>query len=140
MAECHTVCWREAYAGLVADDYLYADGVEQRRLDRWRERLAGSREVWLAEADSRVVGVASAAAGADPPVQLMSLYVRASHHGTGLADRLLVAAIGAGPASLWVFAANRRARRFYARHGFVPDGTEATDPDTDLPEIRMVRS
>lgn len=94
-----TVCWREAYAGLVADDYLYADGVERRRLDRWRERLAGSREVWLAEADGQVVGVAS----------------------------------------LWVFAANRRAHRFYTRHGFVVDGTEKIDPDTGMAEIRMVR-
>lgn len=140
VADCHTACWREAYAGLVDDDYLYAAAVGERRLARWRERLAGTREVWLADADGQVVGVASAGAGDDPPLQLMSLYVRAAFHGSGLADRLLHAAIGSGPASLWVFAANLRARRFYARHGFVPDGMEATDPDTGLPEIRMVRA
>lgn len=139
VTDCQTICWREAYAGLVADDYLYSDAVERRRLARWRERLAGSRNVWLAEADGQVVGVASAAGADDPPVQLMSLYLRASHHGTGLADRLLKAVIGTGPASLWVFAANRRAQRFYARHGFLADGTEKADPDTGVPKIRLVR-
>lgn len=140
VTDCQTACWREAYAGLVADEYLDSAEVERRRLDRWRERLAGGRDVWLADADGRVVGVASAATGnEDPPRQLMSLYLRAAHQGTGLADRLLAAAVGTGPASLWVFAANPRAQRFYARHGFRPDGTEQDDPDTGLAEIRMVR-
>ena len=65
--------------------------------------------------------------------------MRASHHGTGLADRLLTVAIASGPAFLWVFADNPRAQRFYARHRFVPDGAEMIDADTGLPEIRMVR-
>lgn len=139
VTDCQTTCWREAYAGLVAEDYLYSDAVERRRLARWQERLAGSRNVWVAEADGQVVGVASTAAGDEPPVTLTSLYLRAAHHGTGLADRLLDAAVGSGPASLWVFVANARARRFYSRHGFVADGTEKLDPDTGVPEIRMVR-
>jgi GNAT superfamily N-acetyltransferase len=142
VADCHTACWREAYAGLVNDDYLYSAVVERRRLARWQERLGGSRAVWLATDDTQVVGVASADAPgptAPVPVQLMSLYVRAAYQGTGLADQLLLAAVGSGPAFLWVFAANPRARRFYARHGFVADGTEMIDPDTGLPEIRMLR-
>ena len=144
VADCHTVCWREAYAGLVDDDYLFSTVVERERLARWRDRLGGTRAVWLATDEAHVVGVAStnAVGGTETPVpvELMSLYVRAASQGTGLADRLLLAAVGAEPASLWVFAANPRARRFYARHGFVADGTEMVDPDTGLPEIRMVRS
>ncbi len=139
VAGCQTTCWREAYGGLVPDDYLRSAAVERRRLARWRERLAGGRDVWLADAHGEVVGVASTLADDVPPATLTSLYVRATHHGTGLAARLLTAAIGSGPASLWVFSANRRAQRFYARHGFVPDGTEQLDPDTGVPEIRMVR-
>ena len=144
VADCHTLCWREAYAGLVDDGYLHSAAVERRRLARWRERLGGLRAVWLATDGAQVVGVASTDVTreeeAPVPVQLMSLYVRAAYHGTGLADRLLTAAVGVEPAFLWVFAANGRARRFYARHGFVPDGAEMTDADTGLPEIRMVRN
>ena len=143
VADCHTACWREAYAGLVGDDYLFSPTVERRRLARWQERIGGTRAVWLAIDDTQVVGVASADAAqtteAPVPVQLMSLYVRASYQGTGLADQLLRAAVGSGPAFLWVFTANARARRFYERHGFVSDGTEMVDPDTGLPEIRMHR-
>jgi GNAT superfamily N-acetyltransferase len=143
VSDCHTLCWREAYAGLVRNEYLYSDAVERRRLSRWKQRLGETRAVWLAEDDGMVVGVASTdiARGQEPrePVQLMSLYLRSGYQGTGLADRLLTAAIGSAPASLWVFADNPRARRFYGRHGFVPDGAEMIDPDTGLLEVRMRR-
>jgi GNAT superfamily N-acetyltransferase len=143
VADCHTLCWREAYAGLVSDDYLYSAAVERRRLSRWQERLAGTRVVWLAEDAKLVIGVASTDVAQEPeapvPIHLTSLYLRSAYHGTGLADRLLTAALGAQPAFLWVFADNPRARRFYARHGFVPDGAGMTDPDTGLAEVRMER-
>ena len=32
-----------------------------------------------------------------------------------------------------------RARAFYARHGFRPDGTRLVDSWTGLPEVRLVR-
>jgi len=144
VADCHTLCWQEAYAGLVSRDYLYSAAVQRRRLSRWQARLGGTRAVWLAEDGGLVVGVASTDRVVDPeapvPIQLMSLYLRSAYQGTGLAGRLLAAAIGSKPAFLWVFADNRRARRFYTRHGFVPDGAEMTDPDTGLLEVRMVRS
>jgi len=144
VTNCQTTCWREAYAGLVDYNYLYSAEIEERRLVRWRERLARARTVWLAQADCAVVGVASAGPSRDDPpptaVELMSLYLRVTHHGSGLAGRLLHAAIGTGPASLWVFAANVRAQRFYRRHGFVLDGAEKIDDDTGLLEVRMVRS
>ena len=137
------LCWREAYAGLVGDEYLYSATVERRRLSRWRERLAGTRAVWLADDGGLVVGVVSTDVAQDPaapvPVQLMSLYLRSAFQGTGLGDRLLQAAVGSKPAFLWVFADNPRARRFYIRNGFVPDGAEMIDPDTGLLEVRMVR-
>lgn len=54
---------------------------------------------------------------------LWSIYVRTSEYGSGLADQLLEAVLPErAPAELWVFEANDRARRFYSRHGFKPDG------------------
>jgi len=44
------------------------------------------------------------------------------------------------PAQLWVAKANARARAFYARNGFAPDGVEFADPHhDDLVEVRLVR-
>jgi GNAT superfamily N-acetyltransferase len=74
--------------------------------------------------------------------ELWSLYVLAAEYGTGLASRLLEAVLPAGtPAELWVFEANPRARAFYAKHGFVPDGARHVfGPELQhQPEIRMVR-
>lgn len=147
IASCQTACWREAYAGLVPEDYLGSVAIEQRRFERWQARLAGERAVLVAEVGGQVVGVASAGPSRDDPLvwgpgpaeELMSWYVRAAWHGTGLADQLLAVAVGDRPASLWVFAANARAQAFYRRHGFWPDGNRTVDPDTGLEEIRMVR-
>ena len=74
-----------------------------------------------------------------PPLELMSLYVRAQYHGSGVAHRLLEASIGAATASLWVFEANPRARAFYSKHGFRPDGARKLDDDTGIWEVRLLR-
>ena len=56
-----------------------------------------------------------------------------------LGQRLLDAALGDEPATLRVFRDNARARRFYARNGFVPDGYEGEEPHFGGVEIGMVR-
>ena len=74
--------------------------------------------------------------------ELWSIYVRASEYGSGLAGRLLEAVLpGQEPAELWVFEANARARRFYSRHGFEPDGARHVfGPELGRQaEIRLVR-
>ena len=59
--------------------------------------------------------------------------------GTGLAQRLYNEAVGNRAAYLWVMRDNARARAFYARNGFLPDGAAKIDPDFGVPIIRMVR-
>jgi GNAT superfamily N-acetyltransferase len=72
---------------------------------------------------------------------LPSIYVVASHYGSGAGQRLLDAALGDLPAFLWVADDNPRARAFYARNGFVPDGTTKVGPVAGTPvlEVRLVR-
>lgn len=73
-------------------------------------------------------------------MELWALYILSSHYGTGLGQALLDAAIGTAPATLWVAEDNPRARSFYARNGFTPDGTRNVDAAADdLAEIRMTR-
>ena len=100
--------------------------------------LAGvvrSATVWVAEVEGDLVGFL--ALGAEGEVE--HLYVRADHTGRGLGARLLGLARAAHPEglSLWTFAANTGARRFYARHGFVETGGTDGDNDERAPDVRL---
>ena len=96
--------------------------------------LDGTESVGLAS------GGISRDADASTPWELYSLNVQTSAQGTGLADDLLTAALGDRPASVWVLTANVRARSFYRRHGFAPDGAAKPHPVSGAPELRMVRT
>lgn len=98
----------------------------------------------VAVADEQVVGLAWTAPSRDaPPVrelELVGLYLLADHHGTGLGQALLDAALGNQAASLWMAQDNPRARAFYARNGFTPDGAGKVEPSWEnLIEVRLVR-
>ena len=99
--------------------------------------------IWVAEVDGEIVGWANTSTGrdADRPrdLELEGLYVLDAHHGTGVGQALLDAAVGDRPAYLWVLADNPRARAFYRRNGFEPDGTEKVDEEWEVTEVRLVR-
>ena len=141
IAAFQTACWREAYRGLVPDAYLDGVSVGDRAV-RWRERLeSGARQVAIGWSGAEIAGVISwgDAGVGSPALELKSLYVGAPHRGCGLAAMLTLAALGENPAQLWVFEQNPRAQAFYRKVGFEPDGTSRVDPDTGVPEIRMIR-
>ena len=79
-----------------------------------RDVLLPSQEVWLAEEDGRVVGVAALSADA-----LDQLYVHPDAQRRGVGAELLATAKARRPNgfTLWVFQQNTGARRFYERHG-----------------------
>lgn len=152
IAAFHTACWRDAYRGIVPDDYLERVGVDERARSWTRRMASGARAVVLAESGKRrpgrdpcLVGIVSTRLSHDPTerdvptLELASLYVARTCWGTGLAARLLDAAIGSAPAQLWVFEANGRARRFYEKHGFGADGNRKIDENTGVWECRYVR-
>jgi GNAT superfamily N-acetyltransferase len=156
LVRVHLACWREAYGHLLSEQFLAAREADaERRTQRWREGIAGGDAPWLAVADGAVVGLALAvdpsapvaartdlheAADQPPGLELAMLYVLASHHGTGLGQQLLDAAVGSQPCSLWVAEDNPRARAFYERNGFRADGAHRTEPTfEDMAIVRLVR-
>ncbi|MBW4043155.1 MAG: GNAT family N-acetyltransferase [Acidobacteria bacterium] len=152
LGRMHWASWREAYALLLPADFWTAEG-EAARIERWHRNLASPLPgsiTMVAVRGAEVVGHASSGPSrpnetAGPPVrdrELWSAYVLASEYGTGLASRLLEAVLPAGtPAELWVFEANPRARAFYTKQGFAPDGARHEfGPELHhQAEIRMVR-
>jgi ribosomal protein S18 acetylase RimI-like enzyme len=108
-----------------------------------------SRETWVAELGSRLVAyvqlrldAASPVISGERPVEIQRFYVDASHHGAGLAHRLmahvLARADAAGYAVLWlgVWERNVRALAFYKKWGFEVVGEYTfkvgDDPQRDL--------
>ncbi|KRC64094.1 hypothetical protein ASE12_04535 [Aeromicrobium sp. Root236] len=142
IAEFQTVCWREAYVGVVPQIYLDSTGPDERQR-RWADRILGSeRDIVVAEDGDRIVGVVSWGDGSWLDIsglELKSLYVSADQRGSGLADTLLQRSIGGASAFLWVYEANPRAHAFYRRHGFAPNGISEPDPDSGATVIMMQR-
>lgn len=155
VAEIRVRGWQFAYAGLIPQPYLDTLDVAAdtarcgARFARGDPALVGL----VAERGDTIVGWASFGPYRDrdlPPTdtELYALYVHPEHIGTG-AGRALMAevlarcvATGVPRMLLWVLKDNARARRFYARAGFGPDGAEEQfEVDgMPVPEVRYARA
>lgn len=130
LAEVNVESWRAAFASLVPADFLAAMSTEDQAA-RFRRFLTpdADAEVWLAEADQRLLGYA----GLGPPRdehassgtgELYALYVRPDAWRRGLGRLLHTRALerlrerGMELATLWVFDGNRQARGFYEALGW----------------------
>jgi GNAT superfamily N-acetyltransferase len=143
-AHCHLECWREAYSELLTPARLAELLTIDRFLELWRQLITGGRVVRLAVQGPEVIGFATAGPAEEVGVQvsftLNAINVRRAYWGTGVGQRLLDMTLGGREAFLWVFRDNARARAFYLRNGFRPDGAERVEPVFGPIEIRMVRS
>lgn len=153
ISNVHIGAWQVAYRGLVADDFL--DGLSDRlagRIAWWHERLGAGATAVVADDDGRVTGFASygrAEAPSDPELgEVYAIYVDASQWGRGHGRALMRAALdalramGRSVAVLWVLESNARARRFYERGGWAPDGATKTERIGGAPvlEVRYRRA
>jgi GNAT superfamily N-acetyltransferase len=98
--------------------------------ERWETALAaGTAEVYVAIDDGRPVGLVAV-----KPGWLEALYVLPSHWGTRAAPQLHDLALerlaerGTRTAKLWVLEHNDRARAFYERRGWRPNGETRVVP------------
>ncbi len=162
IARVHIRAWRHAYAGIMPAGHL-AGLDEQAWTAAHRARLLaeegrGSRTDVAYAADGTISGFASCgpyrvAQDATRPDsafgEVYAIYVDPARLGTGCGLALMRTATaylrerGWTEVRLWVLADNARARRFYERFGFAPDGATsvytlrtAGGDAIDLPEIR----
>lgn len=137
VAGVHVRSWRWAYRGLIDQDYL--DGLSP---EEWTHKYDFSRmglrvpTTVVAVRQTTVYGFASVGLCRDDDLadhgELMAIYVDPDRTRTGT-GRLLIGAArerltarGFAAAALWVLRGNTRARRFYERDGWLPDGARRT--------------
>jgi GNAT superfamily N-acetyltransferase len=135
----------DASAGAIVGKTLEELMPFEARVEQYRAGVAeapGDARALVAEQDGEIVGVAVCRREAGA-VELRALYVVPAAWGTGLATRLLDAALAsvrgdATSAFLWVGEDNTRARRFYEREGWVA-GDETRASPLGPAEVRYSR-
>jgi RimJ/RimL family protein N-acetyltransferase len=119
----------DASAGAIVGRTLSELAPFDTRLEQFRagiQEASDDAQAWVAERFGEIVGVAVGRREGDT-VELRALYVVPEMWGSGVASRLMAAALAAvrgdaQDAVLWVVEENTRARRFYEREGWHPDG------------------
>ena len=151
IANVHVKTWQHAYRGQIPDTYL--DTMSQaQRTARWRERLASANEqerILVAEMDGKIVGFCGVGRSRDVDAdervgELYAIYIDAQNMNHGVGSALLkigqayLAEQGYLRATLWVMESNTRARRYYERKGWTPDGATRSEAiaNTLVPEMR----
>jgi GNAT superfamily N-acetyltransferase len=157
IAAVHVASWQGTYRGVFPDEVLDGPDLPAGRLRLW-QRLLGpeapaGHAAWVAEEpDGQVVGFADVQPCRDEDAdastgEVLALYALPAAWGTGVGRELMTTAVDGlrqrsfAAATLWVLDSNDRARRFYDRAGFAPDG--ATKVDTmagaTITEVRYRR-
>lgn len=149
IAGIHVRAWQWAYRGLMPDAFLDGLSVEERERS-WLERLASNdqKTTWLFETQSQMRGFVTCGPATDTMPdgtgQIFALYQEEQWAGTGVGKALLLHATRDlldrrfSDAILWVLETNDRARRFYEKAGWTPDGArkEHKHPDHTRREVR----
>ena len=145
----HVRSWQVAYRGIIPDDHL--DGMrEGDRAARWRTILPTSAATThVAVRDGRVVAFASCGPDRDDPRrgEVWAIYADPDAWGSGAGHAVmqracdLLRSAGFRDAVLWVLEDNARARAFYTREGWVPDGGRKTEVigGAEVVEVRLRR-
>jgi ribosomal protein S18 acetylase RimI-like enzyme len=136
-------CWQTAYRGIVDDEII--EGLDPVQVERWWRTLAAEHQVLVARGDGTPVGMVRFGADQEDSTRghVFSLYVDPASAGAGVGRMLLarataeLAAAGYRTATLWVFADNERAMRFYNAAGWRPTGTSRIEPEWRALELQL---
>ena len=153
LAAAHVASWQAAYRGLLPQALL--DGLSaERRTATWVRALqdAGCLTHVAVEPNGRVAGFIHAGASRDADCgdkvgELIAIYLRPELWNRGVGHQLHAAGMASlaarfEQATLWVLEGNARARAFYVRQGWQPDGAVKRDTlaDAEVTEVRYRRS
>jgi GNAT superfamily N-acetyltransferase len=142
VAELHVRSWQEAYAGLMPAEFLAALDPRDRAGRYTFDGDDGPTTVLALDGQGALLGFTTFGPSRDHDLpehgEVVALYVDPERHRGGI-GRLLMAearrrllAAGYVDAFLWVLDGNDRARSFYEREGWIPDGARREENPYDI--------
>jgi ribosomal protein S18 acetylase RimI-like enzyme len=153
VAQAHLKAWQAAYRGILSDSML--DGLDRATFERnWQGILhRPHRTTLVIESHGRAIGYIAFGPASTPSRELadgeiIGLYVHPDHWGQGAGSKLLAEALVQleqrrfSRVIVWTMRDNARARRFYQKHGFTPDGQtrRAARRNETFVEVRLVKA
>lgn len=131
----HSEAYRNAYQGIIPDEYLNQVTLEVREEYFYTALTQGEDRVAIALIDKKTVGCMVIKACSDDDLQshsgeITAIYLLQNYRGIGLGKTLLkwgiekLKAFGCTTVAIWVLRENSNAIRFYEKQGFVRDGAE----------------
>lgn len=142
IARLMAASWRAAFSNIITPEEMERYTDEQRRQGQLRAILqGGEHDLYVALYGDIPCGEAICAETRDEDSQgsaeVISIYADPEYWGKGVGRAVMRAALagfaaqGYSDVLLWVFKENERARTFYERCGFEPDGAEKSSPFSD---------
>jgi ribosomal protein S18 acetylase RimI-like enzyme len=138
LAKVHVDSWRVTYKGIIPESHYEIFTYQNKELT-WSERLSKqTEEIYIAEEDRQPVGILSIGPGRDEDLdqniagEIKTIYILPEHWRHGIGTILVKKAEkefrnhGYKEIMVWVLAENTRARIFYEKRGYEPDGKEKT--------------
>ena len=145
-AAVHCQAWKEAYVGLMDQDFLDRRTMEM-SLQSAQRAFDNGIATLIAKVGNRVIGFADYGNYWGDDLQetgeVYAIYVLKKYYGKGIGFALMKKALEAlseyPQTAVWVLAGNERAIRFYERCGFEFDGQKKElELGTPVTEVRMI--
>ncbi len=150
MAEIHMRSWEAAYKDIIPMEYIIEKNATRLQLYK-RVITEENTKSFVAQCDGKTVGIMCVAPPNDKDVgddfyELHYIYLHPDYFRQGIGTRVMEFAfdkargVGKTAMTVWVFADNANAIRFYERCGFIADGcSKERDFGKTIKSIRMRR-
>ena len=145
MAEIHVFGQRTAYRGVVSDEFLFGEMTVEKRIKYFAETTA---EVYVFD-DGIIKGFITLGPckdeGNEDSLELYRIFVDPLMSGGGIGGKLaahfeeIAVKRGHNKICLWVLEGNTKARIFYEKLGYVPDGAKRISGYFAVPEMRYAK-
>ncbi len=137
IAKVHIDTWKNAYKGIISDEYLQSLSVKQRvQKYKFRKNLAEGQQFFALKLKREIIGllflIVNAGGDGKNKGEISAIYLSPAHWDKGYGSQMMEYAVdyfakqNCDEIFIWVLEQNMRAINFYKKFGFTFDGNQKT--------------